>query len=494
MRVVDQSAKLNWGWADLHKVRPIERGNILSHHENIQSATDQVVDKYVEQTVADATSSLQSQLSQSEFDNEALQDQLEQRSSEVSSLTQERNTLVSRVAALEQKVRDLTSGTPTTPSPAPTTGNPLPDLPTYKYTDLYRSGDDLAAVVDRLPGRGVLLLPDGDFEWSDFTRGSGYGIYHPNFLGFGGNGRNRTRLRMKQKSSTKASQVPAQSAGGTNQLNLMRVGEGFRQTTMFGMTIDGTDQGHLYNGLSVYKATNAVWEDLLLRGVNPGDWSSPPGETFGVNSFRTVGFTMRNVEIDGRRADGTRVGGSPYGGNCSDGDYLEDCYFHDSEVSSVTWSFAGSPTNPDSPSRNVKTLRLKVERNANHKMASGKRFTGFNHENVQGTVLHEYPTIILDPTANSEWLTSHMTFVNVLSDNPNITIKEPTWEGGSPLNRGCFVINSPKAFMSGQYQSKQVTAPKVIKNGVQLEPYVLPAYSSSPLPVDPARHYVWIRA
>lgn len=466
----------------------------MEHYQNIQTARHQAVDAYVEAQIATATIDVAEQLNEAEQRAAGLTAQNQALTTENTNLQAENTRLQARVAELEAGTPPTVPAEPAPTTPPANTGNPLPDLPTIKYESLYKSGDDLAAVVDRLPSRAVLLLPDGDFEWSDFNRGSGYGIYHPNFLGFGGNGRNRTRLRMKPRSSTKASQVPAQSAGGTNQLNLMRVGEGARPTTMFGMTIDGTDQGHLYNGLSVYKATNAVWQDLLLRGVDPGDYSSPPGETFGINSFRTKNFTLRNVEVDGRRADGTRVSGSPYGGNCCDGDYLEDCYFHDSEVSSVTWSFAGSPTNPDAPSRNVTTRNLKVENNANHKMGSGTRFTGFNHENVMGKIRHYNPTIILDPVANSEWLTNHMVFVNVLADNPDIEIYEPTWKNGSPLNRGCFVIKSSKTFIGNT--NKQVSSPKVVKNGRTLEPYILRAYSGSGVPdyVKPDTHYVHIQA
>ena len=140
------------------------------------------------------------------------------------------------------------------------------------------------------------------------------------------------------------------------------------------------------------------------------------------------------------------------------------------------------------------TRNLRIEYNANHAMASGLRFTGVNHENVMGSIRHYSPSIVLDPVANSEWLTAHMVFVNVLADNPDIEIYEPSWKNGSPLNGGCFTVKSGKTFLG--ITNKQVSSPKVVKNGRLLEPYVLRAYSSSGVPsyVKPDTHYVHIQA
>jgi hypothetical protein len=82
------------------------------------------------------------------------------------------------------------------------------------------------------------------------------------------------------------------------------------------------DQGHNYNG--VYFADpvgNFTIKNVLVKGV-PGDWSSPPGETFCFSIYKqkagTVG-TVEKLKIDGTNELGVKVASAGLGLNRIDG-------------------------------------------------------------------------------------------------------------------------------------------------------------------------------
>jgi len=63
----------------------------------------------------------------------------------------------------------------------------------------------------------------------------------------------------------------------------------------YGWTLAGTDQPdgpngepHNYSGLVDYFGTNSTYSHMKVLGV-PGDWGSPPGETFQFASYRCNG-------------------------------------------------------------------------------------------------------------------------------------------------------------------------------------------------------------
>lgn len=197
-------------------------------------------------------------------------------------------------------------------------------------------------VPNATPQNQVTYLP-GTFQFSDFadatdsTNAFGYGAYfQPQVGGVWGSGIDQTIFQMVPNTSTQAAYVPLQATGKTNNYSLMRAGGGSSivRATKFGQfTVRGTAQGMLYNGLTVYYVTGGIMQDVKIIGI-PGNASSQPGETFGINDYHTSGMTYRRVEIDGRDySTGTVVGASGFGGNLGSNLLVDSCYSHHSGYS-----------------------------------------------------------------------------------------------------------------------------------------------------------------
>jgi hypothetical protein len=122
-----------------------------------------------------------------------------------------------------------------------------------------------------------------------------------------------TTYRMKALSSTKAGSVPT-AAGSTNPYFLLRSGGlGSTQAAKVdigGLTLQGTDQGHLYNGMQVGYGSGSTLHDLTINGI-PGSSSSPPGETASLSLWHADAASLTDVTLDGYRAsDGAQVAAS----------------------------------------------------------------------------------------------------------------------------------------------------------------------------------------
>lgn len=401
---------------------------------------------------------------------------------------------------------------PPTPTPDPTPGVPgvdptlplsrqLPDLPRIKYTDLYRSGDTLQDTIARIPDPRVLELPAGDFAYDDFGP-QNFGLYAERsgvgtLIGLAGEGQQQTRLGIREGSSTKVGLVTAQG----NPLSQIRIGSR-RQTLVHDLTIYGTDQPpsvynenrpHNYSGLMNYMGVDSYFVRIKFEGAAPGNWNAPPGETFNLNNYKDVRTRVLDCEVTGFNPKGSRVGGSPIGGNNSTDMWVEDSWFHDSFVSGVTWSFTGVPTNLAAISTGVTTHRIRVEHNANHTLTAGKRFTCLNHENVGGAVRHHYAYLQADNS--TEWNWGFVALNNLLFDNKDIQIIEPTWVGGPAKNNGMFSITMPYRYAEGYNDgiNKQVTPPTVVKNGRALKPLYIRGNPTATLTQSPDEYYVVVK-
>jgi hypothetical protein len=303
--------------------------------------------------------------------------------------------------------------------------------------------------------------------------------------------------------STKAAQVPSQSVNGsTNPFALLRLGpnnsSGGTQVVIDGLTLTGTVQprsaanptkaGHNYHGLKVHWGRKAQVLNSKFVAASWADYNSPPGETFQIMGLHDVDTYISNVEVDGRTPDGTRVGGSPAGFNHSTRPVIEDSYFHHSLVSSLTYSTAGATPSTANATSSPTTRRVRIEHNANTKMASGYRFTGINHEHVFGTITHELPKIIIDWT---EWTAAHMFFGTWLtSAKIIITVNPAEISGGHPNNMGCLTLAIPK-LMNGKTNTQKLTDVTVRDNtGKTLKPYVITQAQSGPMPISKTTHFV----
>ncbi|RFA19840.1 hypothetical protein [Subtercola boreus] len=306
--------------------------------------------------------------------------------------------------------------------------------------------------------------------------------------------------------STKAAQVPMQGGGSTNPFSLMRLGPNNSQSgvpvLIDGLTLTGTVQpkaaanptksGHNYHGLVVYWGRGAQVLNSTFIAAAWGDSNSPPGETFQIMGYRDTDTLIAHVEVDGRTADGTRVGGSPMGFNASTRPVIQDSYLHHSLVSSLTYSTAGPTPSASNATSSPITRRVRIEHNANTKMANGYRFTGINHEHVIGTIKHYLPKIAIDWT---EWNASHMFFGSWLPSAQVAIAVDPTEiSGGHPNNMGCLTLHIPAVF-NGRPNTQRISDVAVwTSSGTRLQPYPITGNASKPLPVDRNTHYVVITA
>jgi hypothetical protein len=337
-------------------------------------------------------------------------------------------------------------------------------------------------------------LPAGLYEIVDFLQGgTAYGVYAPYCQGLVGDGVDQTVVQIRPHTSTQGGQVPAQGSGGSNPLNLLRLAKG--QCISTDLTLSGTDQGHLYGGFSLYMGNGSYLHNVKVTGI-PGNWNSPPGETFAMNDYRSTNTTADHCEVDGyqwiwtstngvlSKVKGNRVGGSPFGGNASTGTLLTHSSFHDSYVSMVTASFSGSPTT-GTPQTGWSTSYVDVDHNGNTG-GGGLGSYGLNHEGVNSYIHHDHPTIVMDNGGE------HIFIGNAQQNCPDVQITEPVWSGGPSYAHGCLVVIVPQNYAGAP--NKQTTLPVVVKGGVTLTP--ADRGNGNTIDVswaDPAKNYVLTR-
>lgn len=249
----------------------------------------------------------------------------------------------------------------------------------------------------------------------------------PSFYGPG-------KLTMTPMSSTKAGTIPAQTTGASVPYYIYRTA--FGEVLVFkSLTIEGTNQGHIYGGLMLDHCNDSLVEDVLVTGI-PGNAGSQPGETFGVNGWGGARNVYRRVEVDGRRAsDLVVVGASGLTNNSATDSVWEDCYVHDHQYGMPTfWRCTG-----------IETRNLRSHRNVR----------GINHEDDGGRIRHYSPD--LRPTSTPSGM--HLTFNNQLADNPDIEVWDCRWTQIDTRNYLAVLIGDSYAGIP----NKQVTLPKFFK-------------------------------
>lgn len=330
-----------------------------------------------------------------------------------------------------------------------------------RWENIAKPGDTIQTVLDNpaLDGK-ILKLPAGVFEVSNFQNPAVAINIPARVKGVIGEG-NNTILRIKPNTSTYASTVPKQGTGQTNQLYVIRMnnGVGTGAQVLSNLWVQGTEQGHLYNGIMVGKADNGTTvKDILITGI-PGDAGSPPGETFGLNWWRTNQSLTQNIEVDGyrwtgdtyeTRVKGLKVGSSPIGYNNADNGKLYDAYTHDSKT--------GMPTYWQSNNNESWNLQS-INNNA-----------GINHEESFGTIHHQ-PVIY--GSANHQ----HITFNSSRSDG-TLTIIGATvdgWINGKevgPVGKGQKLLVLTGQNYVGPNTNKIITKPVIVlDDGVTPQPF-----------------------
>jgi hypothetical protein len=177
------------------------------------------------------------------------------------------------------------------------------NITTVPLSSFRQPGDTFETALSRLNADTVVDLEGTTQQFANFDQGGNvYGIYSGFIIGFA-NG----NLQMQAGTSTHASSVNSLPNGATVQETLIRLGRGSSKATtpyLGGVTIQGTSQGHIYNGVVIYYSTNALVENSSFLGV-PGSNSAPPGETTPLNNYLSNGTTVRNILMDGQHVTAT---------------------------------------------------------------------------------------------------------------------------------------------------------------------------------------------
>lgn len=320
------------------------------------------------------------------------------------------------------------------------------------YNSLAVAGDTLRTVLTKVPQGKILTLPNGIYEFTDFAQ-SNYGVLVPaNVGGIWGSGTGSV-LRMTPNTSTRASAVPT-TAGTTNPYRL--IGTKTANQLFKNFQLQGTAQGHLYGGLSIAGSSSAplsgiVVDGVTFNGANPGNSSSPPGETFGLGTNHTDGLQVLNCSFDGRDAGGGYCS-SLIGFNSSTNTYVANttCQYSWYGAGITYWLCDG-----------IHSKNLVSKYNG----WGGTGGHGINHENVGGTVLHESPTLFIDLTHGHG---KHISLQNSSSqgyvNNPNVSLTNITHDAG--VTGGCFMV-----LIGDSYEGRtqvQTSLPTITKNGITL--------------------------
>ncbi len=89
-----------------------------------------------------------------------------------------------------------------------------------------------------------------------------------------------------------------------------------------GVRIQGTGQGHLYNGVRFDHVDSPTLSNCTIASI-PGNAGSPPGETFGVNFQGSTGtVTVENVTVDGGNVGAAAMGSNNSGATYNITNYL----------------------------------------------------------------------------------------------------------------------------------------------------------------------------
>lgn len=216
-------------------------------------------------------------------------------------------------------------------------------------------------------GSRAIVLDAGLYPLYDFTAGAAKqdsGRVGRASAGLIGAGSSETTLELEPDSSSRASAVPKVEYQ-VNPLNVLRVSSA--RAVVGGFTLAGTDQGHTYNGLRLERSTDARVTDVHVTGIR-GDMDRPPGETFGINDFKTTGSRYSHIEVDG-----SGVGAAGFAANGSKDITVCASSSHDNPVSMgfAFWSV-----------EDITLIDCTAKDNG---------FTGFNFERVSGDVVLKNP-------------------------------------------------------------------------------------------------------
>jgi hypothetical protein len=236
-----------------------------------------------------------------------------------------------------------TAGRPPGPKPVVALPYPSPTRPAKAHRQ--PTGPGITHVQDLPPGPHQLFYATGkvSFPAGVFPLGPGF-EFPTSFPVYGelvqkatallGSGIDQTILAVPAHTMSKSSaaMIPPQppaadyafNDSGTNPLQILRTDS----ADLSDLTVRGTPQRDLYNGIMLYQRRGARVTDVKVTGI-PGGNSANPGETFSINNYRGTQLHLLRVELDGLDASGHRVGASGLGNNMGHDLTVEDSYSHD---------------------------------------------------------------------------------------------------------------------------------------------------------------------
>jgi PKD repeat protein len=353
-------------------------------------------------------------------------------------------------------------------------GTPSDNIPStvriYTFADLGLTAatTNVQTVVDKLPGRGIIKLPNGyqgvipnfNHHGTDTTgsgtRPIGYGIYNTNFQGFLGdmsNGKPAAKISMAANAMS-ANQLAAfgrRASGGTPTGTIAIKSDGnFGPMYFAGVEFDGADQQTVTDGATKLSgpagwtgfslnnlAAGSIMQNLYLRGFGRANMTAPPGENGMWAETYSTNTIFRRSELDGRLPGSTTRASGGLMWNAASY-VLEDVYLHDAAWSGYTSSFTSMPKS----SHDYTTRRLHVEHNSNHGL-SGDNFSGINEEFNYGTIHHYQPRISRDTYGGDaghvrQWV--YNANLGTADKNANIIFHQPKWDSAPASSNGCFTI------------------------------------------------------
>lgn len=342
--------------------------------------------------------------------------------------------------------------------PGPTLSGTSVAVPTgagyTSYSTIFSAGMTFKQVLNAVPAGNILTLPAGTYNvGSDFTDGYYSGCVVPtNVAGIWGSGVDATILQLTPNSSTQASYAAGLAQFDTNECHVMDVNHS--NFLLKNLQFKGTAQGHSYNGLrmgngSVRYQTGCTIDTVKFLNAGPGYANYPPGETFQVDANWTDGLQIINCEVDGRDpSTGTPSSGAGIGFNACTNSLVQDSYVHHAGFShGITWWRCSG----------VHTLRVRSEFNGTGSISTVGG-AALNHEQVDGTVLHESLTAKAGYTTSANrglhvhWLNNDGTHTAATA----FTVNGVTHDAG-PDPGGCFSVYN--------WSGVPMT---IIKNGVHL--------------------------
>lgn len=144
-------------------------------------------------------------------------------------------------------------------------------------------------------GTNALSLQVGTtYDISDFTQGGGvFGVLSDRgATGLLGAGAQSTIVELAPNSMTGTA-----PSTGTNSFSVVTFNH-VDSPVVDGWTLRGTTQKSLYNGLRFQYCDNPTVRNMLVTNI-PGNFTSPPGETFFINHYNASGGTFDTIECDG---------------------------------------------------------------------------------------------------------------------------------------------------------------------------------------------------